>query len=237
VARLIPHALSLSRIALAYPFLLAMRGESTTAALLAALLFIVGVARDDDALQGPTVAPGDYRVQLTYDDVVQEQPLQVRWDPINEYSADRIAEQQAITARVFGMVDDIFRRIVSLQKIREQVALRRSLASDAGDEATVAAADTLLESLEAWQKSVSTPDRTNGQDVLNFAPKIDAFLIDLYQATDDAVLGITKGQRDRLDDLEPAWNAAMQAWDALVDDEVAAFSRMAGPSVIVPEWD
>jgi hypothetical protein len=29
----------------------------------------------------------------------------------------------------------------------------------------------------------------------------------------------------------------MQAWDALADDEVAAFSRLAGPSVIVPEWD
>jgi photosystem II stability/assembly factor-like uncharacterized protein len=199
--------------------------------------FIVGVARGDDALQGPTVAPGEYRVRLTYGDHVTEQPLRVEWDPINAYSADRISGQQELTARVFGMIDDIFRRLVSLQKIREQVELRKELAGDAGDEATVSAADALLESLDEWQDRVSTPDRTNAQDVLNFAPKIDAFLIDLYQATDDAVLGITKGQRDRLDDLEPEWSAAMQAWDALIDNEVAAFSRRAGPSVIVPEWD
>jgi phosphatidylglycerophosphate synthase len=46
VVRLIPHALSVARIALAYPFLLAMRGEGTGAALLAALLFSLAVTSD-----------------------------------------------------------------------------------------------------------------------------------------------------------------------------------------------
>jgi phosphatidylglycerophosphate synthase len=50
VVRLIPHALSGSRILLAYPFFLAMRAEEATAALAGAILF--GVAVGTDLLDG-----------------------------------------------------------------------------------------------------------------------------------------------------------------------------------------
>jgi hypothetical protein len=72
--------------------------------------------------------------------------------------------------------------------------------------------------------------------VLNFPPQLDAFLTGLYQQVDAAVLGITQGQRDRLDDLEPQWVQAMQSWDTLIETDVAEFTRRAGPAIIVPNW-
>ena len=84
---------------------------------------------------------------------------------------------------------------------------------------------------------MTTPARETFQDVLNFAPQIDAFLVNVYQQADSAVLGLTSGQRDRLDDLRPAWRAAIQAWDRLVAEDVAAFNNLAGPAVSVPAWD
>jgi hypothetical protein len=111
------------------------------------------------------------------------------------------------------------------------------LADDAGDDELVEAAETLLTALKQWQETVTTPHRGNNQDVLNFAPKLDAFLTGLYQQADSAVLGITQGQRERLADLEPQWAAAMQDWDALIQNDVAEFTRRAGPAVIVPAWE
>jgi len=199
--------------------------------------FLFGAARDDDAIQGYTVAPGTYGVRLTYGDSVQESTVEVQWDPINSYDEQSVREQQAFLAGTFAMIDGIYKRVTSLQKIQKQVELRNSLADDAGDDETVAAAEALLAALKQWQETVTTPHRGNNQDVLNFAPKLDAFLTGLYQQADSAVLGITQGQRERLADLQPQWAEAMQDWDALIENDVAECTRRAGPAVIVPAWD
>ena len=198
---------------------------------------VFGASEDDKAIAGYRVAPGVYTIRLRYGDAVQEQPVELTWDPINSYDAARIAEQQAFLSESFGMIDAIYKRIASLQSIQQQVELRKSLADEAGDEALVEAADALLEALEAWQKSVTTPERETFQDVLNYAPRIDAFLTNVYQQADTAVLGLTRGQLDRLDDLRPQWQAAVQAWDRLVREDVAAFNSLAGPAVSVPAWE
>ena len=135
------------------------------------------------------------------------------------------------------MIDALYKRIASLQSIQRQVELRKSIADEAGDDALLAAAETLLGALDAWQKSVTTPERETFQDVLNFAPRIDAFLTNVYQQADSAVLGLTRGQRERLDDLRPGWQSAIERWERLMDEDVAAFNGQAGPAVSVPDWN
>ena len=68
-------------------------------------------------------------------------------------------------------------------------------------------------------------------------PRIDAFLIDLLEQADRAVLGLNRGHRDRMDDLRPQWEAAIAAWDTLLEDDVAAFNAVAGPAITAPAWD
>ncbi len=199
--------------------------------------FLFGAARDDDAILGHTVAPGDYTARLRYGDASQETTFAVEWDPINSYDSSSIAEQQAFAAQTFNMLDDIFKRIDSLLDIKKQLELRKSLAEDLDDDALAEEASTLIDALTRWQESVTTPARENGQDVLNYAPKLDAFLINIFGQADSAVLGITQGQRDRLADIEPQWQAAMRAWDDLVSNEIAAFSERAGPTLILPPWN
>jgi photosystem II stability/assembly factor-like uncharacterized protein len=198
---------------------------------------VVYGAGPDKSISGYRVAPGSYTLRLKQGDISLEQDVEVQWDPIHRYDAEKIAEQQAFVAEVFGMIDDIYTRIGSLQSIQQQVELRKSLASEGGDDIVADAAKTLLEALEGWQKSVTTPERETFQDVLNFHPRIDAFLIDVYQQADKAVLGLTRGQRERLDDLRPQWRAAMSAWDDLLSKDVAAFNALAGPAVATPDWD
>ncbi len=198
--------------------------------------FLFGASRDQKRLGGYRVAPGSYRVRLTHGDEVVEQPLEVRWDPINDYDAERIAEQQRLAAETFAMIDGLYRRIASLLEIRKQVALRKALADRAGDAALAASAGELLDALDAWRDDVSTPARTSFQDVLHFPPRLDAFLAYLFQNVDEAVLGVTEGQRERYADLRPRWQAAIDAWQRLIDEDVAPFNDRAGPAIAGPAW-
>ena len=140
-------------------------------------------------------------------------------------------------ADLYGMLEGLYQRINALLAVKQQVELRKSLAEKAEDTEQAEAASAVLEALNAWQNSVSTPQRTNNQDVLNFAAQLDAFLANLYGQIDGAVLGVTQGQRDRFADLEPQWREAMAAWDQLIDGQVADYIREAGPAVVVPDWE
>lgn len=198
---------------------------------------VVYGARANKSIAGYAVAPGTYTLRLQLDEESYEQPVEVSWDPINSYDSAAIEEQQAFVAEAFGMIDAIYTRVASLQSVQKQVQLRQSLAKEAGDDIVAEAAESLLSALEDWQKSVTTPQRETFQDVLNFHPRIDAFLIDVYQQADNAVLGLTRGQRERLDDLRPQWQMAMAQWQALIDEDVPAFNAVAGPAVAAPDWE
>ena len=199
--------------------------------------FLFGAARDETAIQGHHVAPGSYTVRLRYGEQVVESSLRVEWDPINDYDASRVREQQEMLQSLRPMIGSLFRRINSLLAVKSQLELRKKLAEEAGESGQADAAAAVLAALEQWQKSVSTPDRTNMQDVLNFSPQIDAFLINLYQQVDGAVLGITEGQADRFADLEAEWQSAMDAWQVLMQTEVRPFVDSAGPAILVPDWE
>ena len=168
-------------------------------------------------VEGYRVAPGTYRLRLTRGDTVRESALEVAWDPVNDYDPARIAEQQLAVAEAFDMLDAIYRRLAALPELRAQVEMRRKHAEAAGDSKLTESARALLGDLEAWRDSVSTPKATNTQDVLHFPPKLEAFLANIYGIVDAAVLGLTSGQRDRLADLRPRWEAAIDAWDRLVE--------------------
>ncbi|MEM1405004.1 MAG: hypothetical protein AAGG55_16835 [Pseudomonadota bacterium] len=197
---------------------------------------VVYGAGPDKAIAGHNVAPGEYRVRMTLGDVVQEQVLTVAWDPAQSYEDQVIADQQDFVAEVHGMVNGLYTRIASLQTMKEQVNLRKAVAEKADDADVIAAAETFLESLDTWQTSVSTPARETFQDVLNFHPRIDAFLVDLLGEADDAVLGLTDGQRARLADLRDPWQDAIDRWNTLMNEDLPAFNAIAGPAVVAPGW-
>lgn len=197
---------------------------------------VFGAGPEDKAIAGYGVAPGTYQVRLTRGDSVAETEVEVRWDPAADVADADIDAQQAFLERAFGMIDGLYRRVGTLESVKQQVELRKSLASAAADEEAEDAAEALLDDLKEWQESVTTPGRETFQDVINFAPRLDAFLINVYQQADNAMLGITKGQRDRLDDLEPGYRNALSEWDALIE-RVEAFNRSAGAAIVVPDWE
>lgn len=212
------------------------------------VVFGAGAAK---SVAGHYVAPGTYTARLSIHEAssrdtaeeedtsatVLQQEFDLLWDPVIAYNNTAIAEQQAFLTELATMLNKLYRRVASLQGVQKQVNLRRSLADSSNNTAVVVAADALKEKLDEWQRSVTTPDRETFQDVLNFHPKVDTFLIDLYQRADKAVLGLTRGQRERLADLRPDWENAMSTWETLVNEDIPAFNTMAGPAIETPSYD
>ncbi|MEE4279308.1 MAG: hypothetical protein V2I82_12635 [Halieaceae bacterium] len=198
---------------------------------------VFGASGGSKSVSGYHLAPGDYTVRLSLGDSVVEESLTVRWDPINEYDSSAIAEQQAVLKETFEMLDGLYQRVGSLQAVQEQLKLRKSLAEKAGNDDIAEQAEALLEQLEEWQRAVTTPDRETFQDVLNFHPRVDSFLVNFYEQVDRAILGLTEGQRRRLSDLRPMWEEAIAGWDSLVEEAIPAFNASAGPALTIPDWN
>jgi len=197
--------------------------------------FVMGAGFGQKSVAGYHVAPGTYGLKLTYGDTVREASVEVAWDPVNDYDPDRIAEQQQAVAEVFDMLDSIYRRLAALAVLRSQVEMRRKLAEEVGDEELAESARVLLDDLDTWRDRVSSPNVKAAQDQVGVPPKLEAFLANIYRIIDGAVLGMTSGQRARLDDLRSRWQAETDAWDRLVEERVAGFNDGAGPAILVPD--
>lgn len=178
-------------------------------------VFVVGAGAGRKFVRGYHVAPGTYRLRLTHGDAVHESAVEVAWDPINDYDPARIAEQQQAVVEAFEMVDAVYRRLAALPALKSKLELHRTKAAAAGAKELTESAQALLNDLNAWRESVSSPEVTNGQDLLQSPPKLEASLASLYGTINEAILGLTQGQRDRLADLRPRWEAAIKAWERI----------------------
>ena len=95
-----------------------------------------------------------------------------------------------------------------------------------------------MEAIDEWEKTVINRQRSNGQNVLQFPPKLDFYLSTLLVTTDSAMHGLTQGMRDRFDELDPSWQeATMAARDKLIAEDMANINASAGAAIIVPPAD
>jgi len=100
------------------------------------------------AISGYTLPPGHYTLRLRMGEVVEEQPLELRWDPNLSYEPATIAAQQDLTREIYRMLDGTYRSVLTLQTIKEQIESRVKIAKDIeGMEDAVASANSLHETI------------------------------------------------------------------------------------------
>ncbi|MEO0849909.1 MAG: hypothetical protein AAFY04_00685 [Pseudomonadota bacterium] len=189
---------------------------------------------------GYRVGPGKYSVRLKDGDkVAGTVPLTVTWDPRLTVAPAKITEQQAMVSDLYGMIDELYRSVVALRVAKEQADLRKKIAEEAGDgEALVTAATTLGDAVDAWEKTVVSPEREFFQDVLNYPDMLDSDLLALYGTVDGAAQGVTGGMKARMGDLRNAFKAAMASRDEVIDGPLAefnaVFSQRTAPGIALP---
>ncbi|MEO1029034.1 MAG: hypothetical protein AAFX02_08270, partial [Pseudomonadota bacterium] len=200
------------------------------------------VSGGDGETAGHLMGPGDYGLRLSLgDETVGETTLRVEWDPRLSFDNQKTAEQQAMVSQLFDMIDELHGSVNALKAVKAQAETRKGLIEkQGGSEALAEAATEVIDAIKAWEDTVITPEREFFQDVLNWPDRIDADLIVLYGAVDDARQGLTKGMNDRFADLETEWTAAIAERDAVISDPVAEFNTLfaeeAAPGLALPPF-
>jgi photosystem II stability/assembly factor-like uncharacterized protein len=190
------------------------------------------------AISGYTLAPGNYTVRLSLGEDVLEQPLELRWDPSFSYEQETIEAQQEYVKATFDMLDELYRSVLTLQTVKDQIKSRAKIAEGIDElESAVEAANTLVETIDEWESLLINRKRSNGQNVLSFEPRLNFHLFTLLGNIDQAMQGLTQGQRDRFDDLAADWKTAMAARETLLSEDVAAFNSSIEAAIIVPPVD
>jgi photosystem II stability/assembly factor-like uncharacterized protein len=186
---------------------------------------------------GPSVPPGTYTVTVSSGAWSESQPFRLNTDPRYEpvMSDEEGAEQLRLALEVGGMVKDLYD---NLARIRDVKAQARSHADKAGASSPVAAATrTLVERLEAVEGDMTQMQGEGGQDALNFPGRMDNQLIALYQNISGRERRIGSPIRERYMDLKPEADQLMAKARQALQDDVAAFNRVATaaglPAIVV----
>jgi photosystem II stability/assembly factor-like uncharacterized protein len=165
--------------------------------------------------QGPLALPGNYTVKLTAGGKSVTQPLKVMLDPRVPYQAAKKAlpQQLALEQQMDAALARSFAAHESLKSLRARLAtLKTDISGDAGLQQQVTDLDTKAEKL-----ADTAPKHGSFAD-------INGSIVSLVNEVDDGDRTPAAQYRKSFDEYRKALDAAMQSWDELRLQDLAALN-------------
>ncbi len=158
---------------------------------------------------GHRVAPGDYKVVISYGETVVEKDITVSADPRWEAGSDDYAAQQTFLNTLREMIENLQEKANDIRSIRSQIEdLKGRISKD--DYASVhEKADEVLEMINTSEAEMVQPKQKTFQDVINFENKLEVQLLHIYGTIDGIEPPITNGQKKRVGDMELKYTLVM----------------------------
>ena len=170
---------------------------------------------------GMGVMPGDYKVRLTAGESVQTQDLTVSFDPRFKISAESWAEKATVLAENKTWFNTLN---TSVNELRSARSALQKLDESLENADIKKHAKALIDSIDKWEEGVFSPERTFFQDVLNWPDRLVTFIAMQAGGVDGMLPPITKGFKDRQNDLRAQYEAAIKARDVIYSD-IKAFNE------------
>ncbi|MEQ9397855.1 MAG: hypothetical protein RJQ04_01680 [Longimicrobiales bacterium] len=191
------------------------------------------------SLQGRILPPGAYTVRLAHAGDTATAPLRVLPDPRRSATQAEYAAQDRFLAQAQEAIRDLYRSVIDLQSVREQVdAVIANTADHPRADTVAAVGGALTERITGWEDQVVQTRQRTFQDVINYLNQLDAQFLALVGSVDGVEPPVTAGARTRLSDLSDEWAGHAATRDVILDEELAAFQRLLEslgiPHVVVP---
>jgi len=157
--------------------------------------------------RGAEVRPGEYKAVLTAKGQRSETPVTLLPNPLIEglTESDWVA-QDNILQRITADISAVHGAINNMRRVRLQLNAQAETYKDVKDADTlVREAKRISKSLEEWESNVLETKSAGGQDVINYAGKLNIEFFSLYGYIDAADPRVTAGATERLADLEQQW--------------------------------
>ncbi|MGF1558528.1 MAG: glycosyl hydrolase [Flavobacteriaceae bacterium] len=189
---------------------------------------------------GSRVAPGTYTLRMTLNENSSETEVTLLANPKIQATTADYQEQQEVLAQIEGTIKSIHESVNQMRTAKSQLEGYAQLLKD-NDTAKdlLEKGKTLAKRITSWEENLIQPKQKTFQDVINFNNKLNAQLMDLKGYVDVAEPKVTKGAKERLQDLLAQWKTFENERNAIVDREMvaynAAFKALDLPAIIIPE--
>jgi photosystem II stability/assembly factor-like uncharacterized protein len=184
------------------------------------------LANEQDPQSGPTVVPGEYRVELTVGSVTQAAAFSIVKDP-------RLATAPEAYARQFALLNALNDKLSALNaavnRIRRVKGQLRALAESGGDRYPdlTERAKSAERNLAAIERVLVDVNRESPRDVLRHPAGLNDTLVDMINAVAMADMAPTV-QADAVSRETMAQvDAEIGKLDALLADDIASINRLA----------
>ena len=176
----------------------------------------------------PKVGPGTYQVRLTAAGRTLTQAAEVRPRPDGPATAADLAAQFALLSAIRDRLSESHETVLAIRDVRAQVRDLGERAQRLGrGDALATRAAALSEKLTALELELTNPEIKADEDDLNYEPKLDHDWVNLAGIVASADRKPTASSVKYYDVLKARQDAVLARWKALLDGEVAAFSRAA----------
>ena len=187
---------------------------------------------------GSRVAPGVYTLRLSLENEQVATDVKILPNPNIDASTADYQDQQLFLKEIEGMITEIHESVNQMRSAKKQLkAYAKLLENNEKADTLVARGETLLKRIDSWETNLIQPKQKTFQDVINYNNQLNAELTYLKDFTDTADPTITKGARERLNDLKKDWSVYQKERDDIITTEMSAyndlFSTLEIPALII----
>ncbi len=176
---------------------------------------------------GASVGPGTYTLRLTMDANTSETNVTILPNPKINATAGDFEEQQRVLAQIENTIKNIHESVNQMRAAKKQLATYAKLLENNIDAKPLLEKGKVLKTrIDTWEKNLIQPEQKTFQDVINYNNQLNAELMNLKDYVDAAEPKVTKGAKERLQDLLSEWKAYEQERNAIVNTEMAAYNQL-----------
>ena len=178
-------------------------------------------------LSGSSVAPGNYTLRLTLEEATVETVAVILPNPAIKSSPQDFVEQQKMLVTIENTIKDMHASVNKMRSAKTQLLSHAGLLKDnERAKPLIEKGEELTKRINSWEENLIQAKQKTFQDVINFNNKLNAQLIQLKSYIDQADPKVTKGAKDRFDDLMEDWQVYKNERDAIIDTEMKAYNTL-----------
>jgi photosystem II stability/assembly factor-like uncharacterized protein len=189
---------------------------------------------------GSSVAPGDFKVRLSYGNEQKETQITILPNPNIEASTSDFEEQQKLLVQIDLILSNMHESVTQMRSVQSQ--LKYYITAFEQKESygeLIEKAKAIEEKLLAWEANLIQSNQKTFQDVINFNNKLNAELMYLKGFVDSEHPQVTQGSLDRFSDLKTQWENHDKKLSAIIETEFSSFEAlyesMKVPALLIPE--
>ena len=189
---------------------------------------------------GSSVAPGDFKVRLSYGNEQKETQITILPNPNIEASTSDFEEQQKLLVQIDLILSNMHESVTQMRSVQSQ--LKYYITAFEQKESygeLIEKAKAIEEKLIAWEANLIQSNQKTFQDVINFNNKLNAELMYLKGFVDSEHPKVTQGSLDRFSDLKTQWENHDKKLSAIIETEFSSFEAlyesMKVPALLIPE--